>query len=106
MSYNKYHNQKSGGFDSKKERIRFAELQLMERAGKIQGLTRQVRFELLPNQYLGKKCIFRSRAYVADFTYWIDGEFVVEDCKGFRTDIYKLKKAMMYDKYKILIKET
>lgn len=102
----KYGNKKSGGFDSLKELGRYRELQLLERAGKIQGLTRQVRFDLLPAQYDGKKCIFRGVYYVADFTYWQDGKFIVEDCKGFRTEVYKIKAKMMYYFHRIRIKET
>ena len=37
-------------FDSSKEYRRFCELQLLERAGKISGLKRQVTFELIPAQ--------------------------------------------------------
>lgn len=102
----KYHNKKSWGFDSKKERLRYQELLLMERAGKIQGLTRQVRFELIPAQYQNGKCIERACNYIADFTYWVGNEFVVEDCKGFRTDVYKIKRKLMLYQRHIRIKET
>lgn len=102
----KYRNQKWGGFDSKKERLRYQELLLLEKAGKIQGLTRQVRFELIPSQYDGKKCVERACNYIADFTYWVDGEFIVEDCKGFRTKDYIIKRKLMYYFRKIRIKET
>lgn len=103
---NKYGNKKWGGFDSKKERLRYQELLLLEKAGKIQGLTRQVRFELIPSQYDGKKCVERACNYIADFTYWKDGEFIVEDCKGFRTKDYIIKRKLMYYFRKIRIKET
>lgn len=102
----KYHNKKGWGFDSKKERLRYQELLLMERAGKIQGLTRQVRFELIPAQYQNGKCIERACNYIADFTYWVGNEFVVEDCKGFRTDVYKIKRKLMLYQRHIRIKET
>ena len=102
----KYGNQKWGGFDSKKERLRYQELLLLEKAGKIQGLTRQVRFELIPSQYDGKKCVERACNYIADFTYWKDGEFIVEDCKGFRTKDYIIKRKLMYYFREIRIKET
>lgn len=107
MSYNKFGNKKGSGFDSKKERLRYAELQLLERAGKIQGLTRQVRFELIPAQYDSKgKCIERSCSYIADFTYWENDRFVVEDCKGFRTKEYVIKRKLMLNNLKIRIRET
>lgn len=103
----KYHNIRSGGFDSLRERGRYKELQLMERAGKIQGLERQVRFELLPTQRDDHgKLMFRARSYVADFTYWQNGKFVVEDVKGVKTDLYQLKKALMYYFHHIEITET
>ena len=31
---------------------------------------------------------------------------VVEDCKGMRTDVYKIKRKLMLEKYNISIKET
>lgn len=104
--YNKYGNKRSHGFDSKKERIRYAELQLMERAGKIQGLTRQVRFELIPAQYINGKCVERACNYIADFTYWQNNNFVVEDCKGYRTPEYVIKRKLMLQKHNIRIKES
>ena len=53
---NKYHNKKvttSDGIqhDSQKEARRWCELRLLERAGKITDLQRQVEFELIPAQY-------------------------------------------------------
>lgn len=102
----KFGNQKFGGFDSKKERLRYQELLLLERAGKIQGLTRQVRFELIPAQYLNGKCVERSCSYIADFTYWKGNEFVVEDCKGYRTKDYIIKRKLMLHQRNIRIKET
>ena len=38
-------------FDSKKEANRYQELLLLQRAGKIRDLQRQVKFELIPAQY-------------------------------------------------------
>ena len=104
---NKYHNKKEGGWDSRKEHRRWDELVLLQRAGEIRELHRQVRFHLLPNQYKDGRCILRGTDYIADFTYRLkDGTFVVEDCKGYRTDVYKIKKKLMYSKFGILIKET
>lgn len=95
-------------FDSKKEYRRWQELKLLERAGEISGLDRQVKFELLPvqkNKRTGK-VIERACSYFADFTYWEKGRFVVEDAKGFRTPEYKLKKKMMLYFHGIRIKEV
>ena len=88
-------------FDSVKEYHRWGCLRLMERAGKISDLKRQVRFELIPKQD-GERAI----TYVADFTYMEDGKLVVEDCKGFRTDAYKMKRKLMLWVHGIRIKET
>lgn len=94
-------------FDSKKEAKRYAELKLMERAGVIKDLQRQVRYELIPAFDAGGKH-YRPTSYVADFVYadTKSGEEVVEDCKGFRTEVYKLKAKMFAYKYGVSILET
>lgn len=106
----KYHNEKivenGETFDSKKEYKRYKELKLLEQVGEIQTLRRQVKFELIPAQYKDGKCLFKACSYYADFVYMQDGKQVVEDCKGMRTEVYKIKKKMMYHLYKILIYET
>lgn len=107
MGYNKYGNTRSGGFDSLRERGRFRELQLLERAGKISGLERQIKFDLIPSQYdENDKLVFRGISYVADFTYWENGQFIVEDVKGMKTDVYRLKAKLMYYFHHIKIRET
>jgi hypothetical protein len=95
-------------FDSMKEYNRWGQLKLLQRAGKISGLQRQVKFQLLPVQRDEHgKLISHARSYIADFVYFDDkGNRVVEDCKGYKTDIYQLKKAMMYYFHKIQIKES
>ena len=106
---NKYKNRNKNGFDSVKEYNRFFVLSIMQKAGIIQGLERQVRFELLPSQYEDGKCIFRGCSYIADFTYWQNGKFVVEDVKGYKKGeaykYYTLKKKMLYYFHHIKIKE-
>ena len=107
----KYHSKKITRdgitFDSKKEYERFRELKLLERAGKIEQLQRQVVFELIPSQRDPKtrKVIERACKYVADFTYWKNGEFIVEDTKGFRTADYIIKRKLMLQVHGIRIKE-
>lgn len=84
-------------FDSKHEAERWVELTLLEKAHMIRDLERQVSFELIPKQ-VDENGKVRERAvrYVADFVYFDkDGNLVVEDAKGMRTDAYKLKKKMM-----------
>lgn len=107
---NKYGNKKvtRGGekFDSAKEARRYGELVLLQRAGQIAGLDRQVRFELIPSQYIDGKCVERPVHYVADFVYYENGEKVVEDTKGFKTKDYILKRKLMLYIHKIRIREV
>lgn len=86
-------------FDSKKERQRYAELNMMQKAGVISDLELQKSFELQPafRDKHGKK--HQAIRYVADFVY-IDehGNQVIEDVKseGTRSNqLYRLKKKMM-----------
>ena len=89
-------------FDSKREFHRWCELRLLERAGKISDLKRQVKFELIPKQVGERAC-----SYVADFVYYdADSKKVVEDCKGYRTEGYKIKRKLMLWVHGIKIKET
>ena len=88
-------------FDSVKEYHRWGVLRLMERAGKISDLKRQVSYELIPKQTCERAC-----SYIADFTYYQDGKLVVEDCKGYRTEGYKIKRKLMLWVHGIKIKET
>jgi hypothetical protein len=71
-------------FDSGRELKRWQELELMQKAGEIIHLVRQVMFELAPPVVLGgrKKPAIR---YVADFAYWTATgcpAFIVEDAKS------------------------
>ena len=88
-------------FDSVKEYHRWECLKLLQRAGEIKDLKRQVKFELIPKQKGERACY-----YIADFTYYEGGELVVEDCKGFKTDVYRIKKKMMLWVHGIRVKET
>ena len=94
-------------FDSKKEAHRWIELRYMERAGLIRDLQRQVSFELIPAQRIGGRVVERACKYVADFVYKTkEGEKIVEDSKGVKTDVYKIKKKLMLEKYGIQVKEV
>lgn len=109
----KYLNEKTDGFDSKKEQRRYEDLILMQYAGEIRDLQRQVKFTLTPNMR-GKYRNERESYYVADFTYYKvnrDGadEFIVEDVKSDYTrklPLYKLKRKLMLYRYDISILET
>lgn len=86
---------------SRKEATRYRELRLLEQAGAIQDLRLQVPFVLLPKSQYG-----RAVKYIADFVYTENGRQVVEDAKGYRTDVYKLKRRLMAELLGIEIKET
>ena len=128
MKYkSKYYNVKtktSDGlvFDSHKEARRWEQLLLLQKAGKIVELQRQVSYELLPNQYEtyerfsktgkrlkdGKRLVERKVDYVADFRYTDAerGELIVEDTKGVKTKDYILKRKLMLLIHGIKIKEV
>ena len=121
---NKYHNHKvktSDGIvhDSQKEANRWSQLKLLERAGKITNLQRQVKFLLIPAQYdapiihhKGRekrgKLLERECSYVADFVYQEKetGSLVVEDTKGVKTKDYIIKRKLMMFTYSIRIREV
>lgn len=108
-------------YDSRAEARRWAELALLERAGEIRNLRRQVPYELIPVQrepdtigargavhkgHVIEKAVF----YIADFVYeerTADGwREVVEDVKGFRTHEYIIKRKLMLWRYGIRIREV
>ena len=99
----KYGNVACNGYASKAEAARAAELKLMERAGAIEDLREQVRFEVVPAQP-GEKPVH----YIADFVY-LDkrtNKVVVEDVKGMRTDVYRIKRKLMLLVHGIRISEV
>ena len=96
-------------FDSKKEAKRYLELKNKQDEGEISDLRLQVPFELVPSFTIeidGKKRKRRNIRYIADFVYYENGQKVVEDVKGRKTEIYKLKKKLFEYKYNVTIKET
>ena len=122
ISRNKYRNKKiqvnGETFDSMKELRRWRDLKLLEKAGEIAELRRQVPFELLPNQREPDKIgprggrkpgriIERKAVYVADFVYRDRaGQEVIEDCKGMRTKEYILKRKLLLCRFGVRIMET
>lgn len=120
-TYNKYHSKKivKDGitFDSLKEYRRYCNLALLEKAGLIQNLQRQVKYILIPAQRepdtVGKrgglkkgKLIEKECAYIADFVYTENGSLIVEDTKGMRTKDYIIKRKLMLWVHGIRIKEV
>jgi hypothetical protein len=111
------------GFDSLKESRRWNELNLLQRAGKITDLQRQVKFVLIPTQYEkyerysnktgnrlkdGIRAVEKECAYYDDFVYFKDGEMVVEDVKSkaTKTKDYIIKRKLMLSVHNIKIKEV
>lgn len=106
----KYHNKKvkydGYTFDSIREKNYYIKLKLLEKAGKIKELELQKEFELQPSFKLNNKTS-RKITYRADFTYKTteDDKLHVIDVKGYRTDVYRLKKKLFEYKYRIEIEE-
>lgn len=126
---NKYHAEKitidGETFDSRKEARRWQDLRLLEKAGEISDLRRQIKYTLIPTQReapivtkTGKikpgKLIEKEVSYVADFVYQDahTGETIVEDVKGYRDPgsagykVFVLKRKMMLYFYGIRIREV
>lgn len=106
----KYHNKKTEidgiVFDSIKEGNRYMELKLLSKAGAIKDLKLQPRYELVPRYKINGRAV-RKCEYVADFEYYDvhKGKVVVEDVKGMRNDVYKIKKKLFEYKYQQEITE-
>jgi len=102
MRTNKYGNRaviyKGERYDSEKECNRAVELEMLERAGKIQNIRRQVKFDLIPKQS-GERAV----KYIADFVYMDceTGKVIVEDVKSSatRTKDYIIKRKLFKWQY-------
>jgi hypothetical protein len=81
-------------FASKKEAQRYMELQLLERAGEISNLRRQVKFELMGQHRPLYTRTGRKMKYTADFAYVEDGVEVIEECKGAWTRDFEVRYAV------------
>lgn len=101
----KYRNEiaESSGikFHSKKEARRYEELALIEKSGDIANLELQVK---MPININGRHIC----NYFADFVYsdLKANKVIVEDCKGMKTPLYKLKKKLVEALYGVTILET
>lgn len=93
MTYRKYSNQKTRVdgrvFASKREAKRYGELHLLQRAGEVLNLECQPVIDCKVNG--AHVC-----NYIADFRYLKPGgEVVYEDAKGYKTDVYRLKRKLV-----------
>lgn len=105
-------------FDSKKEAQRFIYLRDSMKRGDISDLQMQVKFLLIPAQYehdrtgrlSGKirgRLLEREVTYKADFVYKdANGNEVVEDVKGVRTPVWKIKRKLMLYVHNIRVVEV
>lgn len=112
-------------FDSVGEYLRWGQLRLLERAGKITNLQRQVKYVLIPPQIEryervspktgkrlkdGIRCLEQECSYYADFVYDQDGKMIVEDVKGCKKgaayDLFVIKRKLMLQVHGIKIQEV
>lgn len=112
-------------YDSIHEYRRGQQLMLMQRAGEISNLRRQVSYELIPaqrekstrvykkgpkkGQLVPGKVIEKATEYVADYVYTDNktGDTIVEDTKSkpTRTKDYVIKRKLMLWRYGIRVQE-
>lgn len=99
---NKYKNIRTNGYASNREAKVAANLKLLESDGQIKELREQVRLTILP-----RKGQLRAITYIADFQYLdMEGKLHTLDAKGFKTDIYRLKKTLVAHLLNIEIEEV
>lgn len=103
----KYHNRKveyydpvlkeTITFDSEKERNYYLILKDRERRGEIKDLKRQVEIEIQRAFVDKAENKHRAIKYIADFTYYDLKDYRTHyiDVKGFKTEVYKLKKKLL-----------
>ena len=120
----KYHSRKitidGETFDSQKEYRRYRELLLLQRAGAITDLKRQVEYILIPAQreadkvgvrggIIKGKTIEKAVKYIADFVYTENGKTIVEDVKGYKQStayaVFVIKRKLMLYIHGIKVKE-
>lgn len=85
-------------FDSILEANRYKQLALLERAKQIKNLRLQVPF-LLQESFRKNNKTYRKIEYIADFVYEENGQTIVEDTKGVKTEVFKIKQKLFEYKY-------
>jgi len=111
-NYSKYRNKPividGIKFRSTKEGRRYKDLKLLQAAGEIRGLTLQETFVIKVNGI--KICSYRC-----DFQYEEKGKIlgggqdwvlIIEDCKGYKTPAYRMKRKLMEAVFGVIIRET
>lgn len=93
-------------FDSGMEANRYKELKVLQQAGVVREIELQPAFLLIPKQtHLvdGKRKTERPTYYYADFrVIYADGRVEVEDVKGFKTEVYKIKRKLLLWRYPMI----
>ena len=99
-----------GEFDSRAEMARYIELVQMQRVGLINGLQRQVKYEIIPAIRVQKEIALKTKTkvverveekaahYTCDFQYFQNGVLVIEDAKSEATrkeKDYVLRRKLM-----------
>jgi len=96
---------KAGKFDSKRELKEYERLLALKKIGVVKSIERQVRFLLLDTAR-SQTTTYRKRFYIADFVVvYDDGRKEIIDVKGFRTEMYRIKKHLFFIKYGVEIIE-
>ena len=108
QNHSKYNNEKvvvkGVKYDSRKEAKRAFDLEIKQRKGEVSELKRQVKFVLQESFKIPSKKTkqgfetIKEIAYIADFTYFMGGQFYIEDVKGYKTPEYKIKAKMLRKK--------
>jgi hypothetical protein len=101
--YNKFHNKITEvdriKFRSKAEAKRYSELKMFKGCGDVKNFKMQV-------PYILCEAFCKKIRYYADFVVeWKDGSITVEDVKGVKTPLYKLKRMLMMEKFGINVIE-
>jgi hypothetical protein len=93
-------------FDSQKERNYYIKLKTLEELGLIKNLELQKEY-ILQDKFILNGKTRRKITYKADFSYISteDDKLHVVDVKGFKTEVYKLKKKLFEYKYQTELEE-
>lgn len=98
----KYGAIRSGKHASRREARRAQDLALLEKLGEISELKQQTKYVLIPKQD-GERAV----TYTDDFSYRDkQGNLVVEDSKGFKTQQYVIRRKLMLFIHGIKVREV
>lgn len=87
-------------FDSQKEARKYYELKLLKMAGEVVDFELQPEFILQEGYRDSTGKWIRPIKYISDFkVIYPDGQEVIIDTKGYRTEVYRLKKKMLLKRY-------